>query len=70
MDWDDRFRKEYQDLSTRAEKLRLVIVAYKAGTLDFQPRASLNLLTTQYNLMKAYLKTLEIRAEVEGVTLR
>lgn len=70
MDWDDRFREEYQQLSTRAEKLRVILVAYKAETLTFQPKSSLNLLTTQYNVMKAYLKVLEMRAEVEGVELR
>ena len=70
MDWDDRFREEYFDLSTRAEKLRRVLVSYKAGTLSFQPKSSLELLTTQYNAMKSYLKVLEIRAEVEGVELR
>ena len=70
MDWDDRFREEYQQLGTRAEKLRRVLVLYKAGTLTFKPKSSLNLLTTQYNVMKAYLKVLELRAEVEGVELR
>ena len=70
MDWDDRFREEYFDLSTRAEKLRLILIAYKAETLTFKPKSSLNLLTTQYNVMKAYLKVLEMRAEAEGVELR
>lgn len=70
MDWDDRFREEYFQLSTRTEKLRQTLVNYKKGKLNFKPKCSYDLLNGQYKAMKLYLSYLEERAEVEGLTLR
>ena len=35
--------------------------------LNFTPKCSKELLTTQYNIMEAYLSILEERATIEGV---
>lgn len=42
---------------------------YEAGTLDFTPNCSLDLLRQQKRHMGEYLHDLEIRAEVEGIEL-
>ena len=51
------------------EKLHRMVTNYEAGTLDFTPNCSLDLLRQQKRHMGEYLHDLEIRAEVEGVEL-
>ena len=44
-------------------------VKYEAGTLNFTPTCSLELLKKQKGFMGQYLNCLEIRAEIEGIDL-
>ena len=67
--WQERMQKEYHDLKTRYEKLHRMVTKYEAGTLDFTPNCSLDLLRQQKRHMGEYLHDLEIRAEIEGVEL-
>lgn len=67
--WRERMQKEYHDLKTRYEKLHRMVTKYEAGTLDFTPNCSLELLRQQKRHMGEYLHDLEIRAEVEGIEL-
>ena len=68
--WQERMQGEYHDLKTRYEKLHRMVTKYEAGTLDFTPNCSLDLLRQQKRHMGEYLHDLEIRAEVEGIKLR
>lgn len=65
----ERMQAEYHDLKTRYEKLHRMVTKYEAGTLDFTPNCSLDLLRQQKRHMGEYLHDLEIRAEVEGIEL-
>ena len=69
-DYKDRFRAEYLQTKIRYEKLHRMIVQYEAGTLNFEPNCSLELLKTQASAMGNYLCALEIRAEVEKIEIR
>jgi hypothetical protein len=69
-DYKDRFKAEYLQTKIRYEKLHRMIVQYEAGTLDFEPNCSLELLKTQASAMGNYLYALEIRAEVEKIEIR
>lgn len=65
----DRFKKEYAELKEKYTKLHKMLVKYEAGTLDFKPNCSLELLKKQKSLMGQYLNILEIRAEIEKISL-
>lgn len=67
--WQDRFRKEYEELKGRYNKLHKMLVKYKAGTLDFTPNCSFELLSEQAAAMGKYLFILETRAEIEKIVL-
>lgn len=68
-DYKDRFKAEYQQTKIRYDKLHRMIVRYEAGTLDFEPTCSLELLKEQASYMGRYLYTLEVRAEIEKIWL-
>ncbi len=68
-DYKARFKAEYYQTKIRYEKLHRMCVKYEAGTLDFEPKCSLELLNAQASSMGYYLKALEIRAEIEGIAL-
>ena len=68
-DFKERFRAEYFQTKIRYEKLHKMLVKYEAGTLNFEPKCSIDLLVKQASFMGNYLKTLEIRAEIEGIDL-
>ena len=68
-DYKDRFKAEYWQTKIRYTKLHNMIVKYEAGTLDFDPSGSIELLTQQASLMGQYLYTLEVRAEIEDIDL-
>lgn len=68
-DFKDRFVAEYRQTKIRYEKLHKMLIKYEAGTLDFEPKCSLELLSEQAKHMGLYLKCLEIRAEIEGIDL-
>jgi len=69
-DYTERFKAEYLQTKIRYDKLRAMVVKYEAGTLDFEPKCTLDLLKTQARQMRRYLYTLEVRAEVEGIQLK
>ena len=68
-DYKERFRAEYHQTKIRYGKLHQMCVRYEAGTLDFTPSCSLDLLKEQKAAMGKYLRTLEFRAEIEGIEL-
>ena len=67
--WQERFRQEYAYVKRNYEGLHRMIVKYEAGTLDFKPNCSLELLKKQAAAMGSYLYVLEMRSEIEGVEL-
>lgn len=67
--WQNRMKLEYRETKERYEKLHKMVTKYEAGTLDFTPNCSLELLRQQKRHMGEYLHDLEIRAEVEGIEL-
>lgn len=68
-DFKERFKAEYYQLKIRFQKLHIMIVKYKAGTLDFEPKCSLKLLKKQEKYMLKYLMCLDRRAKIEGIEL-
>lgn len=68
-DYKERFKAEYWQTKIRQSKLYKMILKYEAGTLDFEPTCSLELLKKQCSAMSEYLYLLEVRAEVEKVEL-
>lgn len=68
-DYKERFKAEYHQTKIRYDKLKKMCTYYEAGTLDFEPTCSLELLKEQLEAMGKYLHCLEVRAEIEGVTL-
>lgn len=67
--YKERFRAEYWQLRIRVEKLTILVMKYREGTLGFQPSCSLGILENQLDAMKRYLALLELRAQIEQVTL-
>ena len=68
-DYKERFKAEYYQTKIRYEKLHRMIVKYEANTLDFEPDCSLELLKKQASHMGNYLYCLELRAQIEHITL-
>lgn len=68
-DYKERFRAEYYQTKIRYDKLDAMTVKYEAGTLNFTPSCSLELLKEQKKHMGNYIRCLKIRAEIEGVDL-
>lgn len=68
-DYKERFQAEYHQTRIRYNKLFRMIIKYKAGTLNFVPSCSIELLTEQLRAMGNYLMLLEVRAEIEDVPL-
>ena len=68
-DYKERFRAEYRQTKIRYDKLHAMLVKYEAGTLDFTPSCSFTLLSEQAARMGAYLRCLEVRAEIEHIKL-
>ncbi len=68
-DYKERMKKEYWQLKDRYTKLHNMCIKYEAGTLGFEPKCCLNLLTEQKRHMGQYLHCLEVRAEIEGIKL-
>lgn len=68
-DYNDRFKAEYFQTKIRYDKLHKMLVKRAAGTLDFEPKCSVALLTEQKRYMGEYLRVLETRAEIEGIDL-
>ncbi len=68
-DYKDRFKAEYYQAKIRYDKLHNMLVKHVAGTLNFEPSCPQEILEDQEYYMKDYLKTLEIRAEIEKIEL-
>lgn len=68
-DYKERFRAEYWQTKIRYEKLHTMVVKYEAGTLNFTPSCSLELLKDQKRAMGNYLYALEVRAQIESIEL-
>lgn len=68
-DYKERFKAEYYQAKIRYDKLDAMTVKYEAGTLKFTPKCSLELLKQQKMFMGNYIRTLKIRAEIEGIEL-
>ena len=68
-DYKERFKAEYLQTKIRYEKLHNMVVKYQAGTLDFTPSCSIELLKEQKRYMGQYLYCLEVRAEIEKIPL-
>ena len=68
-DYKERFSAEYWQTKIRYDKLHRMLVKWEAGTLNFTPTSSKELLKEQANYMGNYLRILEVRAEIEGVDL-
>lgn len=68
-DYKERFKAEYWQTKIRYEKLHKMIIKYEAGTLEFEPTCSIDLLKTQESHMYQYLYCLEVRAEIENIEL-
>lgn len=67
--YKDRFKAEYYQTKYRYDKLHRMVAKYEAGTLEFTPDCSLDLLKAQKRAMGEYLHCLEIRAEIEHIEL-
>lgn len=68
-DYKERFKAEYYQTKVRYEKLHKMLIKYEAGTLNFEPKCSFDLLSEQKEHMGLYLHCLEVRAEIEGIEL-
>lgn len=68
-DYKERFKAEYMQVKIRYDKLDAMTVKYEAGTLPFKPDCPLDLLKEQKKHMGNYIRTLKIRAEIEGIQL-
>lgn len=68
-DYKSRFRAEYLQLKIRMSGLSAMLQKYKAGTLEFTPQCSYDLLNGQLKAMELYASYLEDRAEVEKILL-
>lgn len=68
-DFKDRFKAEYYQLDIRIKKLSDMLDKYNAGTLEFIPKCSIEILSVQYEFMRAYLHALKERAIIEGIEL-
>lgn len=68
-DYKERFKAEYYQTKIRYDKLHKMIIKYEAGTLKFTPTCPKELLKEQAMYMGNYLRTLEIRAEIENIDL-
>ena len=66
-DYKERFKAEYLQAKIRYDKLDAMTVKYEAGTLNFTPSCSLELLKEQKKYMGNYIRTLRIRAEIENI---
>ena len=68
-DYKERFKAEYLQAKIGYDKLDAMTIKYEAGTLNFTPICSLELLKEQKKYMGNYIRTLKIRAEIEKINL-
>ena len=68
-DYKERFKAEYCQTKIRYDKLHKMLVKYEAKTLDFELSCPPEILEKQACYMGNYLRTLEVRAEIEKIEL-
>ena len=68
-DYKKRFVAEYWQTKNRYDSLHRMLIKHEAGTLPFTPTCPIELLKEQKSYMGNYLRTLEIRAEIEKIEL-
>lgn len=68
-DYKERFKAEYYQTKIRYDKLHKMLVKYEARTLDFELSCPPEILEKQACYMGNYLRTLEVRAEIEKIEL-
>lgn len=68
-DYKERFKAEYYQTKIRYEKLHKMLIKCEAKTLEFEPACPIEILQDQEYYMGNYLKTLEVRAEIENIEL-
>ena len=68
-DYKERFKAEYYQAKIRYDKLHKMLVKYEARTLDFELSCPPEILEKQACYMGNYLRTLEVRAEIEKIEL-
>lgn len=68
-DYKDRFKAEYLQTKIRYDKLHKMLIKLDAGTLDFKPTCSKIVLLEQKRHMGEYIRSLQLRAEIEGIDL-
>ena len=68
-DYKERFKAEYLQTKIRYDKLDAMTVKHEAGTLNFTPSCSLEILKEQKKYMGNYIRMLRIRAEIENIEL-
>lgn len=68
-DYKARFRAEYWQTKIRYQKLHHILIQQEAGTLGHELTCPVSLLEQQAHNMGVYLKTLEVRAEIEHINL-
>ena len=68
-DYKKRFVAEYWQTKNRYDALHRMTIKYEAGTMNFTPTCSLELLREQKAHMGNYLRVLEVRAELEHINL-
>lgn len=68
-DYRERFKAEYYQTKIRYDKLHKMIVKMEAGTCNFTPSCSLEILEEQARQMGMYLHVLEVRAQIEKIEL-
>lgn len=69
VDFKERFRAEYFQLTNRIDGLNNMLNDYRAGTLKFTPKCSIKLLDGQMRSMIIYRTHLEERAKIENISL-
>ena len=68
-DYKERFKAEYYQTKIRYDKLHKMLVKYEARALDFELSCPPEILEEQACFMGNYLRTLEVRAEIEKIEL-
>ena len=69
VDFKERFRAEYFQLTNRIDGLNNMLNDYRAGTFKFTPKCSIKLLDGQMRSMIIYRTHLEERAKIENISL-
>lgn len=67
--YKERFQEEYEELGIRMLKLENILIKHNKGELDFELNCPVELLRHQLDVMREYFRTLEERAQIEGINL-